>query len=108
MNARRLLTIIVAVISGLLIVGFIIPVQLDPPESTRVILEHNEEAFIVPECFEESNPSNFLEESTLGYAKEINYPPLTQCTEDALQGEQTNLVASWLKKLGILSTKWDE
>lgn len=108
MKIRRLITLLIAAICGLLIVGFIIPTELDPPKTMRVILEHNEEAFIVPACFEASNPSNFLEESTLEYAEEINYPPLTQCTEDALKSETTNLVASWLKRLGILNTKWDE
>src|SRR5699024_2898385 len=107
-NTRRLITILVAVICGLIIIGFIIPTELDPPKSMRVILEHNEESFIVPTCFEESDPSNFLEESTLGYAEEINYPPYSECTEDALKSVETTLIVGWLKKLGILSTKWDD
>ena len=56
----------------------------DDPSDSRVILDHTHKTYIAPSCFEESEPTNFIEESTLGEAEELGYPPHSSCTEEAL------------------------
>ncbi|WP_082818790.1 hypothetical protein [Bhargavaea cecembensis] len=56
----------------------------DDPSNARVILDHTHKTYIAPSCFEESDPTNFIEESTLGEAEELGYPPHSACTEEAL------------------------
>jgi len=107
MGIRRLITIIVIVLSGLIIVGLIVPAEVKPSANTRVILEHNEETYIAPICFEEANASNYIEETTLERAEELNYPPHSSCTEEALENEKSPFIVALLKNVGILSKKWD-
>ena len=107
MNMKRLLTLSIVLIAGLIIIGFIVPVETKPSDSTRVILEHHQKTYITPTCFEASNPSNFIEDSTLGQANELDYKPHSSCTEDALESEQNPYIIGLLKDLGILSKKWD-
>src|SRR5690625_1056498 len=104
MNKKR---IILGVFLLAIIVGSLLPKETKPPKTTRVILEHNEKTFIAPICFEESDPSNFLEETTLENAKDIGYKAHSQCTENALKGERDILIISLLKNLGLIETSWD-
>ncbi len=107
MNMKRLLILSIALIVGLIIIGFIIPVETKPSDSTRVILEHHQKTFIAPTCFEESNASNFIEDSTLGQAYELDYEAHSTCTADALMSEQNPFIIGLWKDLGIVSKKWD-
>lgn len=104
---KRLLLLCIFLIIGLFIISFIIPKETKPSDSTRVILEHHQKTFIAPTCFEESDPSNFIEDSTLGQAHELDYKAHSSCTEDALESEQNSLFIGLLQDLGILSKKWD-
>lgn len=56
----------------------------DNRSDSRVILDHHHKTYIAPSCFEESDPTNFIEDSTLGEAEELGYPPHSACTEEAL------------------------
>ena len=107
MNMKRLLILSIVLITGLVIVGFTIPVETKPSDSTRVILEHHQKTYIAPTCFEESNASNFIEDSTLGQAYELDYESHSTCTDEALKSEQNLFIAGLLKDLGILKKKWD-
>src|SRR5690625_7238228 len=108
MGIRRLITIIVIVLSGLIIVGLIVPAEVKPSANTRVILEHNEETYIAPICFEKAEASNYIEETTLERAEALNYEPHSSCTENALASEQNSFIVGLLKDVGILSKKWDD
>lgn len=108
MNARRMITWLTIVICSLIIIGFIVPTETKPPESTRVILEHYEETYIAPVCFEDAEASNNIEETTLKHAKELNYVPDSSCTEDALKPEKNSFISGWLKDIGVLSMQWDD
>ncbi|EGQ19273.1 hypothetical protein HMPREF9372_3741 [Sporosarcina newyorkensis 2681] len=91
----------------LVLVGFIIPRITQPSSDTRIVLEHTYRTYIVPSCFEESDATNFLEESTIQKARELNYKPHSSCTEDALKGDKDRLIVSLLKEIGIVDKKWD-
>lgn len=84
--------------------GLFVPIETHPSPNTRVVLEHTYKTYIVPVCFEESDATNFLGESTLKEAKRLNYAPHSPCTEEALASETDRLFISLLKKLGFLET----
>lgn len=108
MGVRRLTTILVVAVCGLIIVGLIVKTETKPDASTRVILEHNEETYIAPICFEKAEASNYIEETTLERAEALNYEPHSSCTENALASEQNSFIVGLLKDVGILSKKWDD
>lgn len=85
-----------------LIVSLFLPRENTPSPDTRVVLEHTYRTFIAPSCFEQSNPTNFIEDSTLEKAHELGYPPDTACTEQAFQGNTDSYIIDFLKELGIL------
>lgn len=91
----------------LIAVSFFVPQETQPPSDTRVVLEHNRHTYIAPPCFENANPTNWLEEATLEEAENLTYPPDGSCTEEAMESEESSLFVSLLKDLGILERKWD-
>lgn len=97
----------IIIVIGLLIAGFVIPREIKPSDSTRIILEHTEKTYIAPACFEESNPSNFLEDSTLEEAYSLNYDSHSSCTVDELESEENSFIISLLMEWGILNKPWD-
>lgn len=107
MNMKRLLILSIILMIGLIITGFILPVETKPSDSTRVILEHHQQTYIAPTCFEESDATNFIEESTLEQAYELDYGAHSTCTDKALRSEHNSFIIGLLKDLGILTKKWD-
>lgn len=107
MPKRRFITITIFLIGLLLLAGYFIPKETKPSANTRIILEHNKGTYIAPRCFEDSNPTNYLGDSTLKEAKELNYEADSPCTEKALKGEKEPFLISLLKDIGLLSKKWD-
>lgn len=99
-NKKLWITIAFLAIAALLIV-FFLPRENEPSPETRVILEHTYRTYIAPSCFETAEATNFLEEATLGYAEELNYPPHSECTESAFAGNNDSPFVSLLKELGI-------
>lgn len=107
---KKKITVSVALlVAGVLIALLFLPRDNQPGPSTRVVLEHNYQTYIAPSCFEQANPTNFLEESTLQHARDLNYPPNSECTEKAFQGNNDSRFVSLLKELGVMekeSTDW--
>lgn len=103
----RLLTYFIILIVVLILVSFFIPKETKPSPDTRIILEHTYKTYIAPRCFEQSNATNYLQDSTLGEALDLNYDPHDSCTEAELESEKDSLFISLLKDIGILSKKWD-
>lgn len=97
--------LVIMVIITLVFVGFLLPRETKPSADTRVILEHTHNTYIAPACFEESNATNFVEESTLEKAQELNYPPDSACTADAIKSENDRLIPSLLKEFGFIKNK---
>src|SRR5699024_11621096 len=94
MNAGRLIKFIVIVGILCLIISFFIPKETKPSDSTRVILDHHVETYIAPICFEEANASNFLDETTLKQAQEMNYEANSDCTKEALKDRKSTRLNS--------------
>ena len=89
-------------IAGIFIALFFLPQDNQPGPNTRVVLEHNYRTYIAPSCFEQADPTNFIEESTLERAQEINYPPNSECTEKAFEGNNDSPFIRLMKELGIM------
>jgi hypothetical protein len=67
------------------IMGFVIFIKPMNISNERIILEHSFKTYIAPACFEESNATNFLEESTLEVAEEKDYKPHSDCTVEFMK-----------------------
>lgn len=91
----------VAVVLALLL----LPRNNTPSPNTRVVLEHTHRAYIAPSCFEVSDPTNFIEDGTLKKAEELGYPPFSECTEKAFEGNKDSFLVDFLKELGVLEKK---
>ncbi|MBS4190403.1 hypothetical protein KHA94_09355 [Bacillus sp. FJAT-49705] len=102
---NRLFIWMIVFICIVVIASFFIPWTTKPSGETRVILEHTYKTYIAPLCFETSNATNFLEESTLQSAQDLDYKPHSSCTEDALKAENDSLFESILKEIGIIGKK---
>ena len=88
--------------------GFIFEKETEPREDTRLILEHTYLSYIAPVCFEGADATNFLEDSDLAMAKQLDYKPHDKCTEDALEPSKDKVIISWLKSLGWIETEWSQ
>ncbi|MFS0577274.1 hypothetical protein AB1K83_16780 [Sporosarcina sp. 179-K 3D1 HS] len=106
-NKALLFTMTILLVGIVVLIGLFIPKETHPSPDTRIILEHTYKTYIAPVCFEESDPTNFLEESTLKKAKSLHYAPDSPCTENALESEKDRLLTSFLKQIGVMDTKWD-
>lgn len=85
----------IRIASIILIVGmavfFYVPFNLSPPDSTRVILDHDKKTYIAPPCFNQADATNFLEETTVAKLDELDYEANSSCTEEALTEKRTTL-----------------
>lgn len=104
---KKVWTIVIVLVGSLILSTFFIPKVVQPSLNTRVVLEHTYKKFIAPLCFETADATNFLEESTLGNARRLDYRPDSPCTEEALKAESNSLFISILKEIGIVDKKWD-
>lgn|SRR5690625_280276 len=107
MTKKRLFVMLLIFIGLMLIDSFLIPRETKPSLDTRIILEHTYKTYIAPRCFEQSNATNYLQDSTLEEAQYLNYDPHDSCTETELESEEDSFFISILKDIGILSKKWD-
>lgn len=104
---KKVWNVIIAFFGLLLLSSFLISKDVYPSPDTRVVLEHSYKSYIAPACFETADATNYLEESTLSIAQELEYKAHSLCTEEALEAEENSLFISILKELGIIDKKWD-
>src|SRR5699024_2810964 len=100
----RIIIPVIIVVSILLIV----PKEIHPPGDNRVILEHTYSTYIVPSCFETAEATNYLEESTVSHAQDIDYDPHSECTEKYMEPEKKSLLMYILYKMGLVKNKWSD
>lgn len=105
---RKGLIVVGIVIISLLIIGFTFEKETKPKEDTRLILEHTYKTYIAPPCFEDSNATNYLEDSDIAMANQLGYEPNDTCTEEALEPIKEKIIISFLHNLGILKTEWSD
>lgn len=101
MTKKTLRAAIIVLAAAALIALLFLPRENLPSPNARVVLEHTYRTYIAPSCFEESDPTNFIEDSTLERARELGYPPDTACTEKAFQGNRDSFFVDFLKEVGI-------
>lgn len=88
-------TIIWLMVAGILIIlGFIIEVKVLPSDETRVIIDHTKKVYSAPACYDQAGLTNNLEETTLGYAKEVDYASESSCTDTEFAGERKPFLVS--------------
>src|SRR5690625_7896622 len=75
-------------------------------DDTRLILEHTYKTYIAPPCFEDADATNYLEDSDIEMAKQLEYEPNDTCTEEELAPIKEKIIVSFLHDLGILKTEW--
>ena len=85
-----------------------VPRENVPPPSTRVVLEHTYRTYIAPSCFQGADATNFLEESTLQHAEELEYPPHSDCTAEAFTGNHESRFTSILKEFGVFEKESED
>ncbi|MGH2319017.1 hypothetical protein ACRC6Q_14725 [Planococcus sp. SE5232] len=102
MAKKKIWIVALLLAAFLLLLLFFIPRENMPAPESRVILEHTFRTYIAPSCFEQADATNFLEESTLEQAQELNYPPHSSCTEKAFEGNQDSGFIRLLKELDIM------
>ncbi|TAA72030.1 hypothetical protein [Planococcus salinarum] len=105
MNIWVILSILAA--TAFLIFLFV-PRENVPPPNTRVVLEHTYRTYIAPSCFQEADATNFLEESTLAQAKELEYPPHSDCTAEAFKSNNESRFTSILKEFGVIEKESED
>ncbi|MFZ4450264.1 hypothetical protein [Salibacterium aidingense] len=88
--------------------GFFIPVQLSAPPDVRVIVDHTNQIYASPPCFNKAQLSNYLQESDYGEAKELDYEPESTCTSASLIEEDVTMNAALLKLAGVMKSKWSD
>lgn len=96
-----------SIIAAIILLSILIKIDTPPSNDTRIILEHTYETYIAPPCFEQSDATNFLEESTLEHAEDIGYELHDVCTEDELKEERNSVLIHLLKQMGLLKKQQD-
>ncbi|MFB1082647.1 hypothetical protein [Jeotgalibacillus sp. JSM ZJ347] len=73
---------------AIIVIGGIVTYNIMTEEpNPQVILDHTDGTYVLPECFEQDEPSNYIEQSNMERAMELNYEPGGSCTEAAVAGE---------------------
>lgn len=98
----------VGVLIALILLSLVIQKETKPAKNTRIILEHTYQTYVAPVCFEQSDTTNFLEDSTLEVAYEMEFAPHDSCTEEALSGKKESLFVSLLRDIGFIQKEWDK
>ncbi|MDN3428059.1 hypothetical protein QL992_04215 [Microbacterium sp. APC 3898] len=102
MKRRKIWIVVLLLAAAVLLLLFFMPRENVPAPESRVILEHSFRTYIAPSCFEEADATNFLEESTLAKAQELEYPPHSSCTEEAFEGNRDSGFIRLMKELGVM------
>lgn len=108
MSKKSIIVVLLIFIGIMVVISLLISRETKPSPDTRIILEHTYKTYIAPRCFEQSNATNFLQDSTLDEAQYLNYEPHDHCTEIELESIEDSLFISILKDIGVLDKKWDD
>ncbi|WP_078553024.1 hypothetical protein [Bacillus alkalicellulosilyticus] len=98
---KRYIILVVGLLLILLIASFVIKVTPTAPNQTRMVIDHTYQIYIAPPCFNDAEVTNYLEETTLERALQLDYEPESACTVDALTDEPRALF------FYFHPTKWD-
>lgn len=102
MTKKRWILLVSVLLAAALIALFFMPRDNGPSPNSRIILEHTYRTYLAPSCFELEDPTNYLEEATLADAEELGYPPNSDCTAEAFEGNNDSRFESLMKELGFM------
>ncbi|PSL50804.1 hypothetical protein B0H94_10280 [Salsuginibacillus halophilus] len=105
---QKIIVIFIAAVMVLAAVGFVVPVQLSAPPDARIVLDHTNETYVAPACFNDADVTNNLTETTYAEAKRVEYTPESVCTEHELTAQEVPLFMALLQWLGLVSHPWEE
>jgi hypothetical protein len=88
--------ILIAVALVLVVLGLTIQTTVQPTDE-RVIVDHTKKVYSAPECFDQAELTNNLEEVTYGYAVDLGYDSESSCTAEALKSEKMPVLLSWFR-----------
>lgn len=89
---RWVIGVVVSVL--LIIAGFVIPIEVDAPESDTVIIDYTLSEYSAPACFDEAEFTNNIDETSYEEVKDHSrFEPESECTIDAFEVERVPL---WL------------
>ncbi|GAA0375259.1 hypothetical protein GCM10008968_33810 [Bacillus horti] len=101
----RLYLIIMVGILVLFAMLMFIPVDLGPHDNTRMIVDQTYRIYIAPPCYEQTEVTNNLLETTFGSVVESSLQPESACTAEALS---TINVTMWSAlKERLFPTRWN-
>lgn len=102
MTKKRWILLSVLIISIGFLIIFFLPRDNGPSLTSRVVLEHTYQTYIAPSCFEQENPTNFLEDATLADAEQLGYPPNSDCTREAFEGNRDSMFQIFMKEFEVM------
>lgn len=79
--------VVLSIVSVVVIGGIVTYNIITEEPNPQVILDHTDSTYVLPECFEQDEPSNYIEQSNMERAMELNYEPGGSCTEAAVAGK---------------------
>lgn len=91
-SLKRGTWIFISLAGILLLIGFIVPITVNPSPESRTIVDHTLQVYSAPECFDQADLTNNLEETTYGRALELEYESESDCTTDAFAVVQKPLL----------------
>ncbi|RXZ77835.1 hypothetical protein EBB07_27590 [Paenibacillaceae bacterium] len=94
---------IYSVAAAIVLIGalYVIKLPVDPPDDTRMVLDHTKRIYIAPPCFETAEATNYLSDSTWKDAKKSNYEPESECTAELMQPKPQSLWQIINQSLGL-------
>lgn len=94
---------------GCLLLGLflLVPLPLAPPGGTRIVLDHTQQVYIAPPCFEQAGATNYLTETTWAEAQQKGYDAESACTAELMQPVATPGWQRLWQLSGAGATAWD-
>ncbi|TSB47929.1 hypothetical protein [Alkalicoccobacillus porphyridii] len=78
---RWLIGVFVSVL--IIVLGFVIPVEVDPPENDTVIIDYTLGEYSAPACFDQAEFTNNIDETTFEKVEDHSrFSPESDCTTE--------------------------
>ncbi|MDQ0207630.1 hypothetical protein [Alkalicoccobacillus murimartini] len=92
---RWLIGVFISVV--LVILGFIIPIEIDSPDDQTVIIDYTLNEYSAPACFDQAGFTNNLDDAIYSEMEDSNFSPESSCTTDEFTGTTVPLWFSLFK-----------
>ncbi|CAD2073983.1 alpha-amylase [Phocicoccus pinnipedialis] len=94
MNKWIYMSVLIVIIIGLLF----LPIVDETSSGTRVVVDHSTSEIIHPDCFEQAEKTNWIDEVSYKLAKDkYNYKVTNTCSQELLSNKKTSIIKRVLK-----------